>query len=220
MKNFLATSALALLALCALPAFGQSGAKAGEAGAEIEFLKNSETLRSNFVNDISSRELADAVANKITKYEIDRFAAPFGSASVNDIVQRNCRAEVVKTDRGLVGRIYFTHPDPSMASRLANLFATEYVEHQKRLASGERVSELDELDKKIKSAEKSLDSARKIMEEVSERISKGTNVSDDLQEKAATNLANASKRLSELHKAKKKLAKEIKKTSVPARVLK
>lgn len=107
---------------------------------------------------LESFEVIKAVKSRLKENEIKQLMAPyydmftFGPQKTEEEVLGENR-KIVPERLSLMVRIVYTHPEPAMAAKLANLFATEYINftHQNRVQK--LMASIDELRTKVSQQE-------------------------------------------------------------------
>lgn len=88
---------------------------------------------------IESGSIVQRVADRLTDSELRRFMAPYESDYVSlfekrtpeEILAQNRKVEPIRMT--LVVAIFYHHPDPEIAARIANYFAEEYIHYNTNL---------------------------------------------------------------------------------------
>lgn len=206
MKKFLSTL-IATVLLC--PLFAQEY----EASVQIVFLKEADSIMKNFSSDISNKQLISNVADKITKYEIKRFKAPYGNQPLESIINNNRKATISESER--IAKIYYKHPTQAMANRLANLIAREYIEFQKLSLYSEKFDEVASIESQIAKIEPELDKLDKAAAFISSSSSQGKGVSMDKAASTLRQREELTEKRNKLNNRKNKILREIKQAQVP-----
>ncbi|MBS1485504.1 MAG: hypothetical protein HP060_01735 [Opitutales bacterium] len=81
---------------------------------------------------------------KLRKAEVSRLLAPYSGIRVESIILNNRR--IVMNPEKKSALIFYYHPDPTLAQRLANLFAREFVSYCQQLNSQDVAAELQSYD--------------------------------------------------------------------------
>lgn len=110
------------------------------------------------VKILESNEIIRAVKSRMKEDEIVRFMAPFNDMFT--LGPRKTEEELLAENRtiapermSLIIRIAFEHPDPSMASTIANLFAQEYLNYTHHTRVQKILDSIDELRIKVSQQE-------------------------------------------------------------------
>ena len=107
---------------------------------------------------LESFEVIKAVKSRLKEDEIKRLMAPyhdmftFGVQKTEEEILADNR-KIIPERLSLIVRIAYSHPDAVMASKIANLFATEYINftHQNRVQK--LITSIDELRTKVSQQE-------------------------------------------------------------------
>ena len=106
-----------------------------EEGAELEpnQIRSAEDLNTQ-ISVLNSGSIIKGVQQRLQEDELKRFMAPYqdsfnftGALTPDAILAHNRR--VVPQRMSLMVNIAYSHPDPIIASRVANLFAEEFINH-------------------------------------------------------------------------------------------
>lgn len=106
-----------------------------EEGVEMEpnQIRGAEDLNTQ-ISVLNSGSIVKGVQQRLQEDELKRFMAPYqdsfnltGALSAGEILGKNRR--VIPQRMSLMVNIAYSHPDPIMASRVANLFAEEFINH-------------------------------------------------------------------------------------------
>ncbi len=97
-----------------------------------------------FTSDISNKDINIAMLEKLRKAEVSRLLAPYSGIRVESIILNNRR--IVMNPEKKSALIFYYHPDPTLAQRLANLFAREFVSYCQQLNSQDVAAELQSYD--------------------------------------------------------------------------
>ena len=123
---------------------------------------------------MESFEVISAVQSRLKEDDMKKLMAPY-----NDMITfgpKRTEAEILQEYRSitperlsLVVRVAFRHPDPAIAMRIANLFATEYISYTHQVRVQKLMNSIDELrtkvsqqEAKVKELDKKLVEYRKI----------------------------------------------------------
>lgn len=93
-----------------------------------------------FASDISNSAINIAMLEQLRKAELSRLLAPYSGIRVESIILNNRR--VVMNHEKKSAQIFYYHPDPTLAQRLANLFAREFVAYCQSLNAQDLTAEL------------------------------------------------------------------------------
>ena len=100
---------------------------------ESNQIRSAEDLNTQ-ISVLESGSIVKAVEQRLQEEEKDRFMAPYtdalslsGPLSATEILSRNRR--IVPERMSLMVTVAFTHPDPVMAAKIANLFADEFINY-------------------------------------------------------------------------------------------
>jgi len=105
----------------------------GQGGLDVNQIRSAEDLNTQ-INIMESSEIIKRVENRLTAEERAIFEAPYSSGSfltqrlgIGDILANNRR--IIPRRASLMIQVAYTHPDPFMARRIANLFAEEFIDY-------------------------------------------------------------------------------------------
>ncbi|MFP4203295.1 MAG: GumC family protein, partial [Opitutales bacterium] len=100
---------------------------------EAHQINSSEDLNTQ-IEILESMTIVNAVKDRLQEEEREQFMEPYRdsysflpSHNISEILMRNRR--IIPERMSLIVNIAYTHPDPEMAARVANLFADEYIEY-------------------------------------------------------------------------------------------
>ena len=187
-----------------------------EACAEIKFLEGSDAILANFAKDFSDEALVKTIASKITKYEIKRFQGPFGNTALETIIKENKKATVSNAEK--TARIFFTHPNKTMAVRMANLCAKEYIEFQKVLMCDAEMQELQQVDSSLAAIEPQIQELDRAAVAISDGLSSGRSISNDKANQALEKRLALTEKKNDLHKRRNQLLRTVAKAKVPVKI--
>ena len=98
---------------------------------------NSEDFNTQ-ISILQSLKIIRKVEQRLKADELEQFMAPYSNAKISGVVMTT--AEVLSKNRKIVPQrlsliigISYTHPDPVMAAKIANLFAEEFRDHNLKL---------------------------------------------------------------------------------------
>ena len=106
-----------------------------EEGEEMEpnQIRSAEDLNTQ-ISVLSSLSIIQGVQQRLQEDELKRFMAPYqdaftftGALTPGDVLGKN--RKVIPQRMSLMVNIAYTHPDPIIAARVANLFAEEFINH-------------------------------------------------------------------------------------------
>lgn len=93
-----------------------------------------------FTGDLSNKNINIAMRDQLRKPELVRLLAPYSGIGIESIIVNNRR--IVMNPEKKSALIFYYHPDPTLAQRLANLFAREFITYCQQLNSQDLAAEL------------------------------------------------------------------------------
>ncbi len=107
---------------------------------------------------MESMEVISAVKSRLKYDEIKRLMNPY--SDVITFGPKKTEVEILAENRvvmpermSLIVRIAYSHPDPQIAARIANLFATEYISYTHQVKIQKLMNSIDELRTKVSQQE-------------------------------------------------------------------
>lgn len=94
-----------------------------------------------FSGDLSNSAVNIAMLQQLKKAELSRLLAPYSGIRIESIILNNRR--IVMNPERKSAQIFYYHPDPTLAQRLANLFAREFVAYCQSLNAQDLTAELE-----------------------------------------------------------------------------
>ena len=107
---------------------------------------------------MESMEVVSAVKSRLKEDEIKSLMNPFndmitfGPKKTEEEILAEYR-KIIPERLSLIVRIMFEHPDPQMAARITNLFATEYISYTHQVKVQKLMNSIDELRTKVSQQE-------------------------------------------------------------------
>ena len=105
----------------------------GQGGLDVNQIRGAEDLNTQ-INIMESSEIVKRVESRLSAEERAIFEAPYSTGSfltqrlgVGDILGNNRR--IIPRRASLIIQVAYTHPDPLMAQRVANLFVQEFIDY-------------------------------------------------------------------------------------------
>lgn len=156
MKNILKSLTLFALAFAFNPAFGQDvlgqaylrnpNSPIYESVVTVGITNDGANLDySTFASDISNKNINIAMLEQLRRFEIERLLAPYSGLRVESIILNNRR--IVMNPEKQSAQIFYYHPDPTLAQRLANLFSRQFIDYCRALNCQDLATELEKFER-------------------------------------------------------------------------
>ena len=134
-------------------------------------IRSAEDLNTQ-IKVLESLRIVQAVAQRITGDDLRAFLAPYertaaDTAFVADILFKN--RKVVPQRLTLVVNVTYQHSDRFIASKIANLFAEEYIDHNQKLRMDESVKASDNLRHPAEEQRRKVDEIQRRLHEYKEK---------------------------------------------------
>lgn len=98
-----------------------------------------------FTSDLSNKAVNIGMLEQLKRVEAERMIAPYSGVRIESIILNNRR--IVMNPEKKSALIFYYHPDPTLAQRLANLFAREFVAYCQSLNAQDLTTELQKYEK-------------------------------------------------------------------------
>ena len=149
-----------------------------------------------FSSDLSSSAVNIAMLSQLRKPELSRLLAPYSGIRVESIILNNRR--VVMNPERKSAQIFYYHPDPTLAQRLANLFAREFVAYCQSLNAQDLSDELQKYETIKVKLDADITKVTDALTRFYERASNSGNTSTPPQAKQLDNLLAQKEKLMNL----------------------
>lgn len=112
------------------------------------------------VNILKSEAIIQGVASHLTGTDAQQFLAPYtkpGMAPPPMTVVLETNRDVIPQRLSLIVAIQFRHPNPAIAAKVANLFASEYIDYNAKVRFDESMQAVRELESRADEQRKKVD---------------------------------------------------------------